>query len=253
MALKLAKVNIKKRKEAEKVIYEVFDILDPSGANTEKYKEMFATMSDNEFIKFMNSMWEDDTNNFVLDIVDHERTLSLNMVEKAAKKLGIPLEETVILPFLNMDTNEPVVTRTKVLVMYIIYKRLQQTTQKKNSTSIHISDRSATTGQVVGDDKNGRSSDVENTGLIALGAVNVAREFNGFRADGLQRKNVAYASISNNGYVSLEEVEAQAGIGDRTVLNTIDTLYLGMGIKTDLIDDSLILSSTARNINKKEK
>lgn len=253
MALKLSKINIKKRKEAEKVVYEVFDILDPSGANTLKYKELFANMSDAEFIKFMNSMWEDDTMNFVLDIVDHERSLSLSMVEKAAKKLGVPLEETVILPFLNMDTKEPVVTRTKVLVMYIIYKRLQQTTQKKNSTSIHISDRSATTGQVVGDDKNGRSSDVENTGLIALGAINVAKEFNGFRADGLQRKNAAYASIANNGYVSLNEVEAQAGIGDRTVLNTIDTLYLGMGIKTDLIDDSLLLSSTAKNINKKEK
>lgn len=253
MALKLAKINIKKRKEAEKAVYDIFDILDPSGENTMKYKELFATMSDAEFVRFMNSMWEDDTNNFVLDIVDHERTISLNMVEKAAKKLGVPLEETVVMPFLNMDTNEPVVTRTKVLVMYIIYKRLQQTTQKKNSTSIHISDRSATTGQVVGDDKNGRSSDVENSGLVALGAINVARELNGFRADGLQRKNVAYSSISTHGYVSLEDVEAQAGIGDRTVLNTIDAMYTAMGIKTDLIDDSLLLTSTARNINKKEK
>ena len=253
MALKLAKINIKKRKEAEKLVYEIFDILDPSGENTLKYKELFANMSDAEFTKFMNSMWEDDTLNFVLDIVDHDRTLSLNMVERAAKHLGVPLEETVVLPFLNMDTENPVVTRTKVLTMYIIYKRLQQTTQKKNSTSIHISDRSATTGQVVGDDKNGRSSDVENSGLVALGAINVAREFNGFRADGMQRKNAAYSSIATNGYVSLEDVEAQAGIGDRTVLNTIDAMYLAMGIKTDLVDDSLILSSTARNINRKDK
>ena len=243
---------MRKRKEAERLVYDIFDTLDPSGANTTKYKEMFATMSDSEFTKFMNDMWLDDTVNFVLDIVDHERTLSLDVVEKAAKKLGVPLEETVMLPFLNMDTNQPVVTRTKVLVMYIIYKRLQQTTQKKNSTSIHISDRSATTGQVVGDDKNGRSSDVENTGLIALGAINVAQEFNGFRADGLERKHAAYASIANNGYVSLNDVEAQAGLRDRTVLNTIDTMYLAMGIKTDLIDDSLLLSSTAKNMNRKD-
>lgn len=251
MALKLAKINIKKRKEAEKLVYDIFDILDPSGANTKKYKELFASMSDNEFIKTMNNMWEDDTFNFVLDIVDFERDIDLATVEKAANKLGVPLEEDVIMPFLNMDTNEPVVTRTKVLVMYIIWKRMQQMTQKKNSTSIHISDRSATTGQVVGDDKNGRNSDVENVGLIAIGAVNVAREFNGFRADGMQRKNAAYSSIATTGYVSLEEVEAQAGIADRTVLNTIDTFYLGMGIKTDLIDDSLMLNSTVKNVNKK--
>jgi hypothetical protein len=252
MALKLAKINIKKRKEAEKIVYEIFDILDPSGANTKKYKALFAGMSDNEFIKTMNNMWEDDTYNFILDIVDFERDIDLATVEKAAKKLGVPLEEDVVTPFLNMDVNNPVVTRTKVLVMYIIFKRMQQMTQKKNSTSIHISDRSATTGQVVGDDKNGRNSDVENVGLIAIGAVNVAKEFNGFRADGMQRKNIAYSSISTNGYVSLDEVESQAGISDRTVLNTIDTFYLGMGIKTDLVDDSLLLNSTAKNINKKE-
>ena len=132
--------------------------------------------------------------------------------------------------------------------MYIIYKRLQQTTQKKNSTSTHISDRSATTGQVIGDDKNGRSSDVENSSLITQGAINSAREFNGFRADGLNRKNKAYSDATLKGSISLEEVESQYGVGDRTVLNTVDMLYLGMGIKTDLIDESLILSKTAKEI-----
>ena len=109
MALKLAKINIKKRKEAEQLVYDIFNILDPSGANTKKYKELFASMSDNEFIKTMNNMWEDDTFNFVLDIVDFERDIDLATVEKAAKKLGVPLEEDVIMPFLNMDTNQPVV------------------------------------------------------------------------------------------------------------------------------------------------
>ena len=246
MALKMDKINIKKRKEAEQLVYDIFDILDPSGENTKKYKAIFANMSDTEFIKFMNRMWEDDTYNFVLDIVNFDRDINLTKVEKAAKKLGVPLEETVVLPFLNMDTNNPVTTRVPVFVMYIIFKRLQQTTQKKNSTSTHISSRSAVTGQVTGDDKNGRSSDVENAGLIAIGAINVAREFNGFRADGLQRKNAAYSSIATNGYVSLDEVEASAGIGDRTILNTIDAFYLGMGLKTDLVDDSLILSSSVK-------
>ena len=32
------------------------------------------------------------------------------------------------------------------------------------------------------------------------------------------------------------------------MLNTIDVLYKGMGIHTDLIDESLLLTSTARDL-----
>lgn len=244
--LKLAKINIKKRKEAEKLCYNVMDALDPTGKNTEYYKKLFAGMSDAQFSKFMENMWRDNNQNFMMSIIDFERDLDLHNVEKAAKVLGIPLEEYVMLPFVNNDLENPIMTKVPVIVMYIIFKRLQQTTRKKNSTSIHIGNRSATTGQVMGDDKNGRSSDVENSGLIAMGAINIAREFNGFRADGLERKNFAYASISETGTVSLEEVEAQGGIYDRTVLNTIDVFFTGMGIKTDLVDESLVLAETVK-------
>lgn len=248
MGVQLAPIKKGTRKKAEQMVYNVMNKLDPSGINTKKYKELFATMTDAAFNKFMISMWEDDSMNFTLDIVDYERDLTIDMVEDAANELGIPLEEYVIMPFVNMDRDRPEVSKCKYITMYIVDKRMQQMTQKKNSTSIHISNRSATTGQVDGDDKNGRSSDIENAALISVGAINSARELNGFRADGLQRKNKAYSDIMTKGYVSLEDVEASAGIDDRTVLNTIDTFYLGMGIKTDLIDDSLILNKTIKEL-----
>ena len=247
-ALKLAKIDISKRKEVENIVYNVMDILDPSKTNSTKYKKMFANLTNAEFEKLMKDMFEDDTLNFTLDIVNFDRELDLGTVEKAAKYLGVPLEEYVMLPFLNNDVEQPVITKVPVIVMYTIFKRLQQTTQKKNSTSIHITERSAVTGQVTGNDKNGRSSDVENASLIALGAINSAKEFNGFRADGMERKHAAYSSASNKGYISLDEVEATAGVDDRTVLNTIDKLYLGMGIKTDLVDESLVLTKTIKSM-----
>ena len=247
-ALKLAKINLNKRKEAENLVYQIMDILDSSKTNSTKYKNMFASLTNAEFEKLMKDMFEDDTLNFTLDIVNFERELDLETVEKAAKVLGIPLEEYVMLPFLNKDTEQPIITKVPVIVMYTIFKRLQQTTQKKNSTSTHITERSAVTNQVTGNDKNGRSSDVENAGLIAVGAINCAKEFNGFRADGMERKHVAYASAANRGYISLEEVESSAGINDRTVLNTIDKLYLGMGIKTDLVDETLVLTKTLKSM-----
>ena len=253
MALKFAKINIEKRKAAEKLCYDVMNILDPSGVNTTKYKEIFSKMSNTEFVSFMQRMWEDDTLNYILDIVDFERDLEMENIEKAANFLGIPLEEYVMYPHLNQDRDKPIVSRVPCIVMYIIDKRMQQMAQKKNSTSIHTSDRSAVTGQVVGDDKNGRSSDIENAGLVTLNAINCAKEFNGFRADGLNRKSLAYSEIATTGSVSLEKVEDSAGIGDRTILNTLNVLYLGMGISTDLVQDNVIMNKTVRDMGRSKK
>lgn len=240
------KINIEKRQEAEKILYKVMDALDPSGANTKAYKEMFSTMSDTKFIKFVSSMFDDDTINFTMNMVDYEREMHIEYAENAAKILGIPLEERLILPHLNMDIEHPIVTKTPCIVGWHIDKRMQQTNTKKNSTSIHVSERSATTGQVTGHDKNGRNTDNENAALMVLGAENIAKEFNGFRADGLKRKNAAYASIMTKGYVSLEEVEQEAGIEDRIALQTVDTMYKGMHIQTDLISPDLMTPYTAR-------
>lgn len=248
--VKFAPINMGKRKQAEKLVYDVMDKLDPSGTNTKKYRNMLSKMSNSEFEELMKNMWEDDTLNFVLDIEDYERELILDNVEAASEVLGIPLEEYCVMPHLNMDNAMPEISKVPFITGFIIYKRLQQMTQKKNSTSIHTSIRSATTGQATGDDKNGRSSDVENAGLVAIGATNSAREFNGYRADGMERKNFAYSEIATKGYVRLEDVEKVAGVEDRTALTTVNVLYLGMGIQTDLIDSGLLLTKTVKDINR---
>lgn len=41
-----------KRKQAEQLIYKFFDNLDPTKANTEFYKTLFSTMSDEQFLQF---------------------------------------------------------------------------------------------------------------------------------------------------------------------------------------------------------
>lgn len=245
----MAKFDMSKRSKAEKIIYDVFSALDPSGTNTKKYRDIFTNMTNEEFSKLIKNMIEDDTLNFVLDVVDFDRDVDLIKAKKAADIIGVPIEEYVIMPFVNSNKDNPTVTKEKVFVGYIIEKRLQQTTRKKNGISINITDRSPTTGQVVNHDKNGRSSDQENMALFATGAINVATEFNGFRADGMQRKNQAYSSITQKGYCTLEELDA--GIEDRTILNTIDVLYTGMSIKTDLVNNDYMLIDTMKKIKQK--
>lgn len=240
------KIDMSKRKQAEQLVYKVMDILDPSGTNTKRYQKLFGTMSDAKFENFMKCMFDDDNMDFTLEIKEFERELHLEQVEKAAKELNIPLEEYIILPHISKSQEKPIVTKEPCMTGYYIEKRMEQTNTKKNSTSTHIDERSATTGQVVGHDKNGRSSDQENIALTVIGATNMLREINGFRADGLQRKNYAYAQIAKTGSVSLEDVEANAGVEDRLALETIDVYYKTMGLTTDLITPDLLLLSTVK-------
>ena len=42
-------VTKKQREQAEELIYKTFDAIDPTGANTQYYQQLFADMSDEDF------------------------------------------------------------------------------------------------------------------------------------------------------------------------------------------------------------
>lgn len=231
-----------KRKKMENTIYDVFSALDPSGVNTEKYKKMFSGMTDTQFESFFKKLFSNDKEYLILDVVDYERALKLENIEKAAKILDVPLFERVIMPNVNKDKVHPVVTKYEVPVGYIHVKRLQQILSKKNSTSTETDLRSPMTGQVVGKDKNARSTDVENYALVTLGANEVLREFNGPRSHDLVMKSEMYADIAEKGFVSINDLTNS--VENKTSLRTVDAYMIGMGLKTDLVTKDLTLVNT---------
>lgn len=106
----------KKRKEMCDLIYNVFNALDPSGTNTEKYKNMFEPMSDAQFEKFFKNLFSNEDLYLILDIVEYEHSVKLENIEKAANILGVPLMEKVACPFINGDKDHPILTKEKVPV-----------------------------------------------------------------------------------------------------------------------------------------
>jgi len=140
-------ITKQKRNIMESLVYEVFDALDPTETNSEKYREMFSDMSDTQFDSFFKDFFKDDDLFLTLDIVDYERDLTIYNIEKAAKILNVPLLEKVVMPFANMNKEHPTITKYEVPVGYLHLKRMQQMLFKKNSQSTDISMRSATTGQ----------------------------------------------------------------------------------------------------------
>lgn len=211
----------------------IMDHLDPSGDNSKKYKTMLDKMSDTEFNKFIINWFNDPKANLYLEIVEFERDLTLENVEKCAEYMNIPLYEHVAIPYLTGDPDNVVVTPEPVAVGWIHEKRMQQTLLKKNAGSIDVKKRNPKTGQVINEDKNARNSDVETYSLIALGADKALEELMGPRADDMKAKNQMYNNISKDGYVSLESLENDPE--NKVALNSLDIYFLMQGISTNLV------------------
>lgn len=230
-----------KRKKIEKLVIDVLTAVDPSKRNVKKWQETFASMSDKEFDQFCKTL-KDDNEFLTLDVVEYEGAPTLETFEAGAKVLGIPLFERVAMPHSTMDKSKVQWTKHPVLVGYCNVKRPQQAIIKKNGASTSIEKRSPITGQVTGEDKNGRETDLENSMMVAMGADAILKELNGFRADDMHAKAQAYSLASSDGYLRLEDLDND--LANKTTLNTADVYFIGMGLKSDLVTSGNMLRST---------
>lgn len=222
-----------KRKAFMDYLTTVMDLLDPSGTNSQIYLEKYSKMTDSQFDIAIREFLNDEDQNFYLEIVEFERDLKLENIEKCAEFMKVPLYERVAMPYITGDENNVVVTPEPVPVGYLHEKRMQQTILKKNTGSTSIAKRNPKIGQVTGDDKNARNSDVETYSLIATGAEKALAELQGPRADDMVMKNEMYSKIAKDGYVNLSDLTNDPE--NKIALNTLDAYFLMMGISTNLV------------------
>lgn len=240
-----------KKKDLLNFLYGALNKIDPSGDNAKIYKKKYGSMSDAAFDKYMKKMLSDKDKYFYLEMIEYQRDLKMENIEACAKYLGIELYEKVALPYITMDKNNVVVTPTPVPVGYIHEKLMVQMLIKKNSVSTSISKRNARTGQVTGDDKTSRTSDVESYSMIAIEANEGLKELLGPRADDMMAKNQMYNSIQQKGYVRLDEL--QSNPEDKIAINTLDAYYMLQGFKTNLVNGIGELKSQNSDPFKRDK
>lgn len=222
-----------RRKEVMKVIVDVMNILDPSGANAKKYQDFFGKMSDKEFDEWMTNFLNDDEKpGLYLEIEEFDRDLEYENIEKAADYLGVPLFEYVASPHLSKDDDNVVVTPEPVPVGYLHIKRLQQFILKKNSGSTYINKKNARTGQVIAEDKNGRNSDAETYALLNIGAEHALKEFMGPKADDPVMQSQMLGAIATNGYVSENDMTSDPI--NKVSLATMDMYFTLQGLRTNI-------------------
>ena len=109
----------------EYLIYKVFKALDPTGTNEKKYRALFEPMSDSQFDKFFRNLFKSEDSYLILDVVEYERPLTLESIEKAAAILKVPLFEKVFLPHMSGDPDHPTVTKMEVPVGYVHLKPIE--------------------------------------------------------------------------------------------------------------------------------
>ena len=230
-----------KRKQAEELIYKVFDALDPSKTNSDYYKGIFSSMSDEDFLKFCKRRLP---YRFHMKVFDIEPSMS--DIFNAFKIIDFPLIESVKLPYVytDPDTGEAVETQ-ECMVIYIHLKRMKQMLTKKNHTSINIEKRDMKTGLLTGDDKSGKETDREFECLATMGLDYTIDEFSRPKADALDAMSQMSNAILSKGYVSDEDITVTKT--DSIGKNLFNTYLLGAHIYSNLIEVDYMTPLTAKN------
>lgn len=226
-----------KRKKAEELLYRVFDKFDPSRTNSNFYKKKFGKMNDAQFMNYMKNQFPIKFQYTLFEIKP-----TPDQIVAGLKEMGVPLFESVALPYLSEDEDGNPIETQECEVGYLPIKKMKQFLTKKVGMSTDISSRDARTGLLLNHDKNGNTTDREFEALAVQSMDKTAEEFAGPRADAMDQKNTMYNAITTMGKVRLEDLPKDQA--DSLSRNMINTYLLGSLLKSNLIEDDYHLRKT---------
>lgn len=224
------------RLKAERLIYEVMDILDKSGRNTDFWKEEFSKMSDAQFKSYISNDFP-----FYFQTGAFKEP-SMKQIVQALDKINVPLLERLYMPYKYKDKNGRPMKTKECLVVYLPIKRMKQLLTKKNGMSISTKTRDMKTGLLTGIDKNGKESDREFESLAICGLNNSIKEFSRSRADSMNDKSVMNNTINNLGQVYLKDLPDDPT--DSLSKNLLSTYFIGAQLYTNLVNEDYMTPYT---------
>ena len=230
----------KQRQQAEELIYKIYDTVDPSKTNSDYYRKIFATMSDDDFTKFCKRRLPFRFHNSVFKVEP-----KMYEIIDAFKALDKPLLEKVKLPYVyKNDKGEPVETQ-ECMVIYIHLKRMKQMLTKKNNNAMNIENRDMKSGRLIGEDKGGQETDREFESLATMGLDWTMDEFARAKADALGAATQMSNTILTNGFVSDKDIQVTSD--DSLGKNMLNAYLLGAHITSNLVDIDYMTPYTAKN------
>ena len=224
------------RLKAERLVYSVMDALDPSGDNTDFWKEQFANMSDTQFKNYISNDFP-----FYFQTGAFKEP-SMDQIVKSLDILNVPLLEPLYMPYKYKDKDGRPLKTKECLVVYLPIKRMKQMLTKKNGMSISTKTRDMKTGLLTGVDKNGKESDREFESLAICGLDNCMKEFSRPRADSMNDKSVMNNTINTLGQVSLKDLPDDPT--DSLSKNLTSTYFIGAQLYTNIVNEDYMTPYT---------
>lgn len=239
------------RKEVMSLIKTFMNAFDSSGKSAERLENEFKNLDDKSFVKTIKSILDNPKRFFTPQIAafDKKTQPKFETFQRLAKLVDTDLEEYVVLPYMNENSNTKnlSVTITKVPVGMLHLKRLQQMVRKKNKLSTSIEQRDQRNGQVRNEDKGGRITDADMYALEVFSAHPIMKEFYGPRADSMDAKEKLYDAI-RKGERLPRMSDLPNSIDDKVAINTLNQYLLGASLVSDLISDSYLLPITKKEL-----
>lgn len=218
------------REKTEKLIYNFLNELDPSGYNTQKYKEIFGSMKNDDFDNYMKDI-RDNKKSLVFfkpPFKVKETTVENNI--KLGKKYGINFfSKLTIVP---SDGSKSYQTPIKYLVLELPVKRLSQNLIKKINIPPHNKSIDLLTYQPTGDSKGAKVSAPELHILNAMKLNNSVIELIKFRGGDKGGFNAYNSMAMNYGSISLKTLQPYVTGVEST--KTLKAYLIGMHIRASL-------------------
>lgn len=222
-------ITNKVREDIECFFCEVYDVLDPTKANSEFLQSKWASMSNEQFFKWLSKP-------FPLQIQVKAWEIEPTFAEftKAAKIIGIELLEKIALPYLYINKAGVPVNSKLCLITFIHLKKVQQFVTKKNKVAIDIDDRDMKSGRLGTGDKGSATSDKEFESAATMGFYNTMEEFSTIRADSMNSKSEAYNTITSTGILSKNDYTLT--LEESLSRNLINVYLMAAHISTNLVN-----------------
>lgn len=229
-----------KRKQAEELIYKVFDATDKTKANGDYYRQLFSNMSDEQFMEFCKRRLP-----FRFHVEAFKNEPPLYDIRNGLKAMNVPWTEPVKLPYVYVDEKGNPVETQEALVIYINMKRMKQFNTKKSTSALNIDKRDMRTGLLTSSDKGGKETDREFESLATMGLPYTMDELSRPRADAMEAKAQMTNAILAKGHVSMNDIDI--GKVDSLGKNIFNVYLLGAHIQSNLVDIDGITPLTAKN------
>ena len=167
------------KKQAEAFILEFIRDIEPTGYNVEKYKELFAQMSDKQFDDYMKGLRTGEKQLVIFKPAYKANGISVENNLKIAPKYGLEFFEHLV--FTNTDSGPDYKTPIKYLVVDLPYRRQSQTLVKKISVPDDNKTIDELTYQPTGSSKGAKISFPELQVLTGMGLDNTIAELIKYR------------------------------------------------------------------------